>query len=197
MTRTDDNTNQGKLLIATVVDSNQQVPVSSIYYPPRYDRLRLCPLFNCLFDSQAAFQPLDPQIISSRYITENELDWSTAIHLTAPNALYTECQESSTSYYNTLTNDKKNKVDFLKNIHMYTANRIPRLSELCLRVVATACVVVTEAAALAGGLRADVPWMKVSVVVFWKKCNNFYFVITPILPSLGIFIAKVECFRQK
>ena len=174
-----DNTKPEKSMLATLVDTSPSNPTTSItstiYYPPHYDRLRLSPLFDCLFDSQAVFHPLDSEIISKKYITENEVDWSTAIDLTAPNALYTECKESTTSYYNTtLTNEQKSRVNFLKKMHLYTAQRVPRLSELCLRAVASACVVVTEAAALAGGLRADVPWMKVSEIFILKKVSYIH-----------------------
>jgi hypothetical protein len=54
----------------------------------------------------------------------------------------------------------------LNNLHAAPALKVPSLAELCLRAVGAAAVLVSEATALNGGFRPEIPWIKVLMKLF-------------------------------
>ena len=118
---------------------------------------------------------------TSIYLSTNKPEYTSTITTTAPSTVTssttpsTNCAENSTS---TISNIK---LAYLRTIHLRSAVRIPRLSEICYKKVAESAVYVTEEMAKLGGSRPDVPWMQVytSYIIYMLLCV--------ILDSLYIF----------
>lgn len=148
------------------------------YTPPNYDSIRLLPFFSILSSNQATnpvasiqLPEVTPQsVVMSQY---QPMDWQTAISLTTTSPLYDRLnapQQSFPSPRNTTTpsllsnHDNTSDSKHLKHwseLSTHPAVVVPRLSELCIKGIAEACVMIAVATAAEGGVRPNVPWMKV------------------------------------
>ena len=131
---------------------------------------------------------------------EDVMDWSTAIYLSTNKPEYTSTITTTSTVNSTITNSATSnanssttqstithtsadnsgntinsiKINFLRNIHLRSAVRIPRLSEICYKKVAELAVLLTEEMAKLGGSRPDVPWMQVYIICCVVYCVLIY-----------------------
>lgn len=135
-----------------------------VFRPPRYDTLRTNPFFDVIPDTGAYFAHQFPKELT---VTAEELDWSTAHFLTTTNPTFTTVEPSTT-----IEVSSNDRISFLRSVHTRPAIRVEKLSELCIKAVAEACIKVTEETALLGGARPDIPWIQVIPSIRYTKIEN-------------------------
>jgi hypothetical protein len=148
-----DENNESNPKSSKPVHSNtSQIDRSKKYIPPIYNSIRQNPLFDIILDKLNPNRVIVNDFDMTEYVDEN-----TAIKLTTTNPLFSEIDDSSDSQPS-VSNDR---IQYLRSLHSYPAIVIPTLSELCIKAIAEACVILTDATANAGGTRPEIPWMQV------------------------------------
>ncbi|CAM5999353.1 unnamed protein product [Sphagnum balticum] len=177
--------------------ANREAPVlfKKEYRAPSYDVIRLNPLFDFILTSPAnsiveTNNPVGGAISgnqdkSERYNrlrfnptnsgTGEQMDWLTAMHLTtSPSSrrfhrLSSDAGDNTSQAVSALSEDQRRKIQALRNIDKQSPIVVPKLSELCVKGIAEACVILSDATSLAGGTRPNIPWMQVRVATW--QCN--------------------------